>query len=86
MSRRSRATKQRGLDNKPPGRTLIWRTASFRKAHELLVEAADAEANQDPIRRQAAIERMRSLPGFPRDMKPNDRLLIEEIPPIIAMH
>lgn len=89
MSRHSPGTRrparrERGLDRKPT-RTITWRTASFHRARELLLEASDAQANHDPIRLQTAMDQLRALPGFPRSMAPTDRLLIEEIPPIISL-
>jgi hypothetical protein len=68
-----------------PGRRLTWRTPSADRVRELLTEAEDAEANHDAIRLAAAIERLRAMPGFPREMTPADTLLIEKIPPIISL-
>lgn len=68
-----------------PGRRLTWRTPSYDRVRELLTECEEAQANHDPIRLQAAIERLRAMPGFPREMTPSDTLLVEKIPPIISM-
>ena len=68
-----------------PGRRLVWRTASYDRARELLTVAEDAQANGDRVALIAAIERLRALPGFPRDMAPTDTLHVEKIPPIISV-
>jgi hypothetical protein len=81
-SRSSRGTKPR---RHGPGKQLTWRTPSADRVRELLIEAEDAEANHDPVRLTAAIEALRAMPGFPREMTPADTLLIEKIPPIISL-
>jgi hypothetical protein len=83
--RRSTATNPRHRQpGAKPTRELVWRTVSFSRARQLLVEAEDAQAQHDQMRLNAIMDRLRSLPGFPRDMQPTDRLIIEQIPPIIS--